>query len=86
MLARMVSENRKLSSNATPTSRRSECSVHVAQVVPVERTAPGVRVVEAWDAATRRVDLPLPLAPTSATRSPAAMRSAKPFSTGRSAV
>ena len=49
MFARTESENRKLSSKTTPTWRRSDRSVTVAHVVPVDEDRSLGRVVEARD-------------------------------------
>ena len=47
MLARIVSENRKLSSTTSPSAARSESLVTSAHVVPVDADRAGLRVVEA---------------------------------------
>ena len=47
MLSRIVPENRKPSWGTMPSCERSECSVTVAQVVPVDQHPPPVGVVEA---------------------------------------
>ena len=44
MLAAMVSENRKLSSNAAPIWPRSDAQRHVAHVVPVDQDLAAVGV------------------------------------------
>ena len=71
MLSAMVELKRKVSSNTRPTARRRCDQVGVADVDAVEGDPTGPRRRRSGGCSRATVDLPLPVAPTSATDSPA---------------
>ena len=81
MLSRTEPANRNASCGTIPSWRRSERTVHVAQVVAVDQDRARRWGRRSAPAASRCVDLPAPVWPTSATVCPASTAKEMPCST-----